>query len=125
MPGAAFWLPPGAGLAPQRGMLPAVKDPGVTRAEAAEAEEPWTAKAEKAEKAEEAEKGVEAEPEPGTAKVLEAEVVHETVKVLRAEAKSGTEKLTVSKPGGGPMMWDVASVACCVTATACAPQRRS
>ena len=106
-------------------MRPAVKDPGMTKAEAAGAEEPWTAKAEKAEKAEEAEKAVEAEPGPGTAKVLEAEVVHETVKVLEAEAKSGTVKARVSKPGGEPMMWGVASVACCVTATACAPQRRS
>ena len=105
-----------------------MKNPGVTKAEAAGAEEPWTAKAakaEKAEKAEEAEKAVEAEPGPGTAKVLEAEVVHETVKVLEAEAKSGTEKFQVTKPGGGPMTWAVASVACCVTATACAPQRRS
>ena len=67
-------------------MRAAAKNPGVTKAEAAGAEEPWT------KKAEEAETAVEAEPSPGTAKVLEAEVVEETVKVPEAEAKSGKAK---------------------------------
>ena len=99
-PAAARRVPPAARLVPPRGTNPAEKDPGVTKAEAAGAE-PWTAKAE------------EAEVEPGTGKVLEA------------EAKSGTEKFQVTKPGGGPMTWAAASVACCATATACALQRRS
>ena len=114
-PAAARRFPPAARLAPQRGTHPAERDPGVTKAEAAEEAEvgPGTVRV------------LEAEVEPGTAKVLKAEVEHGTVKVLEAEAKPGTEKVRVSKPGGGLTTWAVASVACCATDMACALRRRS